>query len=39
FRIGTEKDIISEEIDKEIDTISMKEDIDKAVDYISKRFE
>ena len=39
FRIGTEKDIISEEIDKEIDTISMKEEVDKAVKYISKRFE
>ncbi|KKM04848.1 hypothetical protein LCGC14_1760080, partial [marine sediment metagenome] len=39
FRIGTEKDIISEEIDKEIDTISMKEEVDKAVKSISKRFE
>jgi len=39
FRIGTEKDIISEEIEKEIDTISMKEEINKAVNYISKRFE
>ncbi|KKN09012.1 hypothetical protein LCGC14_1050940 [marine sediment metagenome] len=38
FRIGIEKDIISEEIDKEIDTKSLKEEINKAIDYVSQKF-
>ena len=33
------KDIISEEIEKEIDTVSVKEEIDKAISYISKKYE
>ncbi len=38
FRIGIEKDIISEEIDKAIVTKSLKEEVDKAIDYISSKF-
>lgn len=39
FRGKVEKDIISEEIEKEIDTKLVKEEIDKAISYISKKFE
>ncbi|NVM34866.1 MAG: hypothetical protein HWN81_04675 [Candidatus Lokiarchaeota archaeon] len=39
FRGEIEKDIISEEIEKEFDTTIIKEEIDKAKMYISKRFE
>jgi V/A-type H+-transporting ATPase subunit I len=38
FRAGAERDIISEEIDKEFEVKSGKEDINKAVDYISKKY-
>jgi len=38
FRAEAEKDIISEEIEKEIDTQLVKEEIDKAISYISKKF-
>ena len=38
FRAVTERDIISEEIEREIDTESIKEEIDKAFDYITKKF-
>ena len=38
FRTITERDIISEEIEKEIDTESSKEDIDKAIKYITKKY-
>jgi V/A-type H+-transporting ATPase subunit I len=38
FRTITERDIISEEIEKEIDTESIKEDIDNAIDYITKKY-
>ncbi len=39
FRGDIEKDIISEEIDKEIDTLLFKEEIEKAISYISKKYE
>ena len=39
FRVGMEKDIISEEIEKEIDTQTVKEEIDRAIKFITKRFE
>jgi len=39
FRVGMEKDIISEEIEREIDTQIVKEEIDKAIKFITKRFE
>jgi V/A-type H+-transporting ATPase subunit I len=39
FRRVFEKDIISEEIDKEIEIKSLKDEIDKARRYISKEFE
>ena len=39
FRGEIEKDIISEEIEKEFDTKSVKEEIEKARKYISKIFE
>ena len=39
FKIGAEKDIMSEEIEKEIDTISVKEEINKAKKYILKKFQ
>ena len=39
FRVGMEKDIISEEIEREIDTQTVKEEIDKAIKYITKKFE
>ncbi|KKN42218.1 hypothetical protein LCGC14_0715430 [marine sediment metagenome] len=38
FRAGTERDIISEEIDKEFEVKSSKEEISKAVDYISEKY-
>ena len=38
FRVGAERDIISEEIEKEFEVKSGKEDINKAVDYISKKY-
>ncbi len=38
FKAITEKDIISEEIDKEIETESIREEIDKAFKYISKKY-
>jgi len=38
FRTGTERDIISEEIDKEFEVKSSKEEISKAVDYISEKY-
>jgi V/A-type H+-transporting ATPase subunit I len=38
FRVGTERDIISEEIDKEFAVKSGKEDVRKAVDYISEKY-
>lgn len=38
FRVGAERDIISEEIEKEFAVKSGKEDINKAVDYISKKY-
>lgn len=38
FRVGAERDIISEEIDKEFEVKSGKEDVNKAVDYISKTY-
>ncbi len=39
FRGAIEKDIISEEIEKEFETRIIKEQIDKAKNYITKRFE
>jgi vacuolar-type H+-ATPase subunit I/STV1 len=39
FQGETEEDVISEEIEKEIDTLSAKEEIDKAISYISKKYE
>ena len=39
FQAEIGKDIISEEIEKEIDTVSVKEEIDKAISYISKKYE
>jgi len=39
FRAEAEKDIISEEIEREIDTKLVKEEIDKAKNYISKKYE
>jgi vacuolar-type H+-ATPase subunit I/STV1 len=39
FRAEAEKDIISEEIDREIDTKLVKEEIDKAINYIKKKYE
>ena len=39
FQGEIEKDIISEEIEKEIDTVSAKEEIEKAISYISKKYE
>jgi len=39
FKIEAEKDIIIEEIEREIDTELVKEEIDKAISYISKKFE
>jgi V/A-type H+-transporting ATPase subunit I len=39
FRAEAEKDIISEEIEREIDTELVREEIDKAISYISKKFE
>jgi vacuolar-type H+-ATPase subunit I/STV1 len=39
FQGEIEKDIISEEIEKEIDTMSAKEEIEKAISYISKKYE
>ncbi|MFX0083430.1 MAG: V-type ATP synthase subunit I [Candidatus Hodarchaeota archaeon] len=39
FRPETEKDIISEEIEREIDTEFVKKEIDKAINYLSKKFE
>jgi hypothetical protein len=39
FQGDIEKDIISEEIEKEIDTLSAKEEIDRAISYISKKYE
>lgn len=38
FRIGIEKDIISEEIEKEIDVKSVKEEVEKAISYITKKY-
>ncbi|MFW9902664.1 MAG: V-type ATPase 116kDa subunit family protein, partial [Candidatus Thorarchaeota archaeon] len=38
FKAITEKDIISEEIDKEIETESIREEIEKAFSYISKKY-
>jgi hypothetical protein len=38
FEIGGEKDIISEEIEKEVETKKAKEDIEKAMKYISKKY-
>ena len=38
FRAITERDIISEEIDKVIDTEAIKEDIDNAIKYITKKY-
>jgi len=38
FRAKAERDIISEEIDKEFEVKSGKEDVNKAVDYISKKY-
>ena len=39
FRAEAEKDIISEEIEREIDTELVKEEINKAISYISKKYE
>lgn len=38
FRAIAERDIISEEIEKEIDTELIKEEIDKAINYITKKY-
>ncbi|MFX1567766.1 MAG: V-type ATPase 116kDa subunit family protein [Promethearchaeota archaeon] len=38
FKSITEKDIISEEIEKEIETESIREEIEKAINYISKKY-
>jgi vacuolar-type H+-ATPase subunit I/STV1 len=38
FRVGAERDIISEEIDKEFEVKSGKEDVNRAVDYISEKY-
>ena len=38
FQVEAEKDIISEEIEKEIDVMKAKEEIDKAVRLISEKF-
>ncbi len=38
FKIESEKDFISEEIEKKIETRKTKEDIDKAITYISDKF-
>ncbi|MFX1377313.1 MAG: V-type ATPase 116kDa subunit family protein, partial [Promethearchaeota archaeon] len=39
FRTEAERDVISEEIEREIDTQLVKEEINKAINYISKKFE
>ena len=39
FRIGIEKDIFSDEIEKEIDIKLIKEEVDKAISYITKKFQ
>jgi vacuolar-type H+-ATPase subunit I/STV1 len=38
FKIEPEKDMISEEIEKEIETKKTREDIDKALSYITKKY-
>ena len=38
FKIISEKDVISEEIEKEIDSKELKEDFDDAISYISDKF-
>jgi len=38
FKIISEKDVISEEIEREIDAKDLKEDLDKAISYISDKF-
>ncbi|MBY9021646.1 MAG: hypothetical protein KGD67_11350, partial [Candidatus Lokiarchaeota archaeon] len=38
FKILSEKDVISEEIEREIDTKELKEDFDDAISYISDKF-
>ncbi|MHA1932122.1 MAG: V-type ATPase 116kDa subunit family protein, partial [Promethearchaeota archaeon] len=38
FKVGIEKDVISEEIEKEIDIQSIKEEVEKATSYITNKF-
>ena len=38
FKIISEKDVISEEIEREIDSKDLKEDLDDAISYISDKF-
>ncbi|MHA2283442.1 MAG: V-type ATPase 116kDa subunit family protein, partial [Promethearchaeota archaeon] len=38
FKVGIEKDVISEEIEREIDIKSIKEEVEKATNYIVNKF-